>query len=304
MGTERYDPGGIHTALPAGSEQADLRAGATNWRSTSSSATWHVHACRRDRWDVHFASATGVCHALDQGRGAAAASRILQCTASAAKNQWPATIRAIIRGQRSAQRLLKGETVELGWDGDPHALSATGGAHPPGSAGPPHAQADQRARRGMAHGHHPRRPAQQSAQRVPANRPRCATSGPAWAFGAPVVPGLRPERAVPSGAGKLRRRCGRAPAAAGLPVGSVRLLVFGNNLGIVDGEQRRGVPGDDPPSAAGRRRYDGCRSSTHHSLYLAMWPAAGSLRLVLSCGRVYAGEEARGRQPLPSSGTG
>ena len=77
--------------------------------------------------DVHFASSL-VCDVWTKGDDVAD-SRILQCTSSAAKNQPSPGMRAVLRGQRSAQRLLQGQAVErLGWDGE-HGVVLPSGAH-------------------------------------------------------------------------------------------------------------------------------------------------------------------------------
>ncbi len=77
--------------------------------------------------DVHFASSL-VCDVWAKGDDTVD-SRILQCTASASKNEPEPTMRAVLRGSRSAQRLLQGRAVErLGWDGD-HGIVLPQGAH-------------------------------------------------------------------------------------------------------------------------------------------------------------------------------
>ncbi len=165
--------------------------------------------------------------------GATATSRILQCTASAAKNQWSATLRAVIRGQRSAQRLLKGESLErLGWDGD-HGVVLPAGAHiAPG----------RRAR--LAH-----KPTFVAAGGWPtgttldATKPvdvvlRIATlrdDRTTLGVGAPVVPALT----TWNGGSRDQILASYAAVAAAhqqllaSPSDPVRLLVFGSNVGIV-----------------------------------------------------------------------
>lgn len=77
--------------------------------------------------DVHFAS-TLVCDLWTKG-DEVADSRIVQCTSSAARNQPSPGMRAVLRGQRAAQRLLQGQTTErLGWDGE-HGVIVPNGAH-------------------------------------------------------------------------------------------------------------------------------------------------------------------------------
>ena len=234
MGTERYDPGNPTPPSLVGSEQADLEGWGAN-EPAFNEFVRHLGTYTRVvaiGGDVHFASSMA-CDVWTKAGGAAAASRILQCTASAAKNQWPATIRAIIRGQRSAQRLLKGETVErLGWDGD-HGIVL-----PPAA----HIRPGRRARlmrkpTSVPAGGWPTGTTLDAAKpvdvflRIAVLRDERASLG----IGAPVVPGLTtwnsgsPDQVLASYA---------AVAAAhqqllASPSDPVRLLVFGNNLGIV-----------------------------------------------------------------------
>ncbi|MET3934830.1 hypothetical protein [Arthrobacter sp. OAP107] len=81
--------------------------------------------------DVHFASSL-VADVWTKGDDACD-SRILQCTSSAAKNEWPAKMRAVLRGTRSAQRLLQGVPFErLGWEKNHGILLAPGASMRPG----------------------------------------------------------------------------------------------------------------------------------------------------------------------------
>ncbi|GAA2511332.1 hypothetical protein [Winogradskya humida] len=84
--------------------------------------------------DVHFASSL-VCDLWTRGDDTAR-SRILQCTSSAAKNQPDEGQRAVLRAQRSAQRLLRGPAVErLGWDAAHGVVLPPGAAISPGRRG-------------------------------------------------------------------------------------------------------------------------------------------------------------------------
>ena len=260
LGTERYDPGNPTPPSLVGSEQADLEG----WGANEPAFHEFVrHLATYTRvvaigGDVHFASSMA-CDVWTRTGGAAAASRILQCTASAAKNQWPATIRAIIRGQRSAQRLLKGEALErLGWDGD-HGVVLPAAAHiRPGRRArlmhkPTYVPAG-----GLAHRHHPRR--RQARRRGPADR---SAARRADQPGDRAPPWSRRWRRWNSGSRDQVLASYAAVAAAhqqllASPSDPVRLLVFGNNLGIVSftREQRRGVRGDARDLLASRRRHD------------------------------------------------
>ena len=133
--TEAFDPADPHPTL-VGSEQWDLEGWGAN------EAGFHELIRRLATYprvvvlsgDVHFASSL-VCDLWATGDDAAD-SRILQCTASSAKNEPAIGMRAVLRGSRSAQRLLRGETLErLGWDGA-HGVVLPGGAGiPPGRRG-------------------------------------------------------------------------------------------------------------------------------------------------------------------------
>ncbi len=129
-GTERYDPGDPEPPTLLGSEDADLEGWGAN-QPAFIEFVRHLGSYTRVialGGDVHFASSMAVDVWTNAG-GGTAASRILQCTSSAAKNQWMAKVRAIIRAQRSAQRILKGEVHdELGWDGD-HGVQMPSGTH-------------------------------------------------------------------------------------------------------------------------------------------------------------------------------
>jgi hypothetical protein len=84
--------------------------------------------------DVHFASSL-VCDVWAKDDDTCD-SRIVQCTSSAAKNEPGKAQRAVLRGQRSAQRLLQGRPVErLGWDGDHGVVLPAGASIRPGRRG-------------------------------------------------------------------------------------------------------------------------------------------------------------------------
>ncbi|GII54245.1 hypothetical protein Pth03_26340 [Planotetraspora thailandica] len=133
--TEAFDPAHPRPAI-VGSEQWDVEG----W--SADEASFHAFLRRLGSYprvvllggDVHFASSL-VCDLWTKGDDAAD-SRILQCTSSAARNEPSPGMRAVLRGQRSAQRLLQGDAVErLGWDGQ-HGVVLPGGAHiPPGRRG-------------------------------------------------------------------------------------------------------------------------------------------------------------------------
>jgi hypothetical protein len=130
LGTEKYDPGDPKPPSLVGSETADLEG----WGANEPPFREFVrHLATYPRvvaigGDVHFASSMAV-DVWTKSGGTAAVSRILQCTASAAKNEWPKTAMAILRAQRSAQKILQGTPVEqLGWDAD-HGVVLPAGAH-------------------------------------------------------------------------------------------------------------------------------------------------------------------------------
>lgn len=125
--TEAFDPSDPRPAL-VGSEQWDVEG----WGAHEP----HFHALLRRlasyprvvilSGDVHFASSL----ACDVWTGAddVCDSRILQCTASASRNQPAPAMRAVLRAQRSAQRLLQGRPMErIGWDGA-HGIRLPSGA--------------------------------------------------------------------------------------------------------------------------------------------------------------------------------
>lgn len=133
--TEAFDPARPRPAL-VGSEEWDIEGWGAN------EPAFHDLIRRLATYprvvllsgDVHFASSL-VCDLWLKGHDVAD-SRIFQCTASSAKNEPSIGMRAVLRGQRSAQRLLQGQAVErLGWDGA-HGVVLPGGAHiPPGRRG-------------------------------------------------------------------------------------------------------------------------------------------------------------------------
>ncbi len=117
LGTETFDPTAPTPSI-VGSEAWDIEG----WGAHE--ASFHAVLRRLASYprvvilsgDVHFASSL-VCDVWTKGDDASD-SRILQCTASALKNEPSAEQRAVLRGQRSAQRLLQGPPLErLGWDG-------------------------------------------------------------------------------------------------------------------------------------------------------------------------------------------
>jgi hypothetical protein len=60
----------------------------------------------------------------------------MECTSSAAKNQWPSSIRAALRALRSAQQLLEGRpSGHLGWDKEHGVLLPPGASIAPGRRG-------------------------------------------------------------------------------------------------------------------------------------------------------------------------
>lgn len=84
--------------------------------------------------DVHFASSLA-CDVWTKGDDTCD-SRILQCTSSAARNEPSPGQRAVLRGQRSAQRMLQGRAVErIGWDGDHGVVLPSGASIRPGRRG-------------------------------------------------------------------------------------------------------------------------------------------------------------------------
>ncbi|MBA2445758.1 MAG: hypothetical protein H0V49_10565 [Nocardioidaceae bacterium] len=126
--TEAFDPARPRPAI-VGSEHWDVEG----WGADE--AAFHTFLRRLGTYprvmvlggDVHFASSL-VCDLWIKGDDVAD-SRIMQCTSSAAKNEPSAGMRAVLRGQRSAQRLLQGQALErLGWDGA-HGVVMPQGAH-------------------------------------------------------------------------------------------------------------------------------------------------------------------------------
>lgn len=126
--TEAFDPAHPRPAI-TGSEQWDVEGWAADeagFHQLLRRLATHPRVVVLSG-DVHFASSL-VCDLWAKGDDVAD-SRILQCTSSAARNQPGAGMRAVLRGQRSAQRLLQGQSVErLGWDGD-HGVVLPAGAH-------------------------------------------------------------------------------------------------------------------------------------------------------------------------------
>ncbi len=133
--TEAFDPARPKPAI-VGSEQWDLEG----WGSNESA--FHTFLRRLATYprvvvlggDVHFASSL-LCDLWTKGDDIAD-SRILQCTSSAAHNQPTASQRAVLRSQRSAQRLLQATPLErLGWDGDQGVVLPAGAHIAPGRRG-------------------------------------------------------------------------------------------------------------------------------------------------------------------------
>ena len=133
--TEAFDPARPRPQI-VGSEEWDLEGWGAN------EAAFHEFLRRLGTYprvvllggDVHFASSL-VCDLWTKGDDVAD-SRILQCTSSAAKNEPEAAKRAVLRGQRSAQRLLQGQAVErLGWDGEHGVVLPDGASIRPGRRG-------------------------------------------------------------------------------------------------------------------------------------------------------------------------
>jgi len=130
--TERFDPARPSPAL-VGSEAYDVEG----WGAHEEAFTTFIRRLATYArvvilsGDVHFASSM-VCDVWTKGDDSCD-SRILQCTSSAAKNEWGTRERAVIRGQRSAQKLLQGTPFErLGWDGEHGVVLQQGAAIRPG----------------------------------------------------------------------------------------------------------------------------------------------------------------------------
>lgn len=156
-------------------------------------------------------------------------SRIVQCTASAARNQPGATERGVLRTLRLGQQLLRGTPTErLGWEQD-HGVTLPAGARIPPS------------RRARLR----RKPAILPAQGWPTGT--TVTGRPDWRWRLEVVRDERTSIQLPAGAPdipKLDWDAGDPVAAiadlAGAhqqvtldPKDPVRLMVFRNNLGLL-----------------------------------------------------------------------
>lgn len=116
-GTEAFDPAHPEPPNLVGSEAYDLEGWAAHETSFNEMVR-HLSTYPRVLvlgGDVHFASSM-YCDVWHKGSDTVA-SRIMECTSSAAKNQWPSSIRAALRALRSAQQILEGTPSEhLGWD--------------------------------------------------------------------------------------------------------------------------------------------------------------------------------------------
>ncbi len=177
--------------------------------------------------DVHFASTLSLDFwgkdddTLD--------SRIVQCTASAARNQPGATERGVLRTLRLGQQLLRGTPSErLGWEEDPGVVLPAGARIPP-------------SRRARLH----RKPAILPARGWPGGT--TVTGRPDWRWRLEVVRDERSRTQLPAGSPdipELSWNAGDPVAAIAEMAGShqqvtldpkdpVRLMVFRNNLGLV-----------------------------------------------------------------------
>lgn len=175
--------------------------------------------------DVHFASTLF----LDYWTGALR-TRIVQCTASAAKNPWPEEAQAAFRTFRIAQQILRGQPAErIGWQGEHGVALPVGASIRPG-------------RRGRLL----RTPVILPASGWPAGT--TLTKEPDWRWHLEVVRDERPRTELPIGAPEVPT----LEWDAGDPVASialiaarhqqlnaqrrdpVRLMVFSDNVGIVD----------------------------------------------------------------------
>ena len=187
--------------------------------------------------DVHFASTL----TLDfWGKGDNVLdSRIVQCTASAARNQPGEDMRGLLRTLRISQQLLRGVPCErIAWEGN-HGVVLPPGAHiSPG-------------RRGRLR----RKPAILPAQGWPAGT--TVSSAPDWRWRLEVARDERSHAQLPAGAPDIpvltwnsgdavssyADIAGKHQQVALAPKDPVRLMVFRNNVGIVSFAGRRvGLP--------------------------------------------------------------
>ncbi len=279
--TEAFDPARPRPAI-VGSEQWDVEGWGAN------EAAFHDVLRRLGSYprvvvlggDVHFASSL-VADVWVKGDDLAD-SRILQCTSSAAKNQPAPAMRAVLRGQRSAQKLLQGQAMErLGWDGE-HGVVLPAGAHiPPGRRGrllhkPTYVPA-----RGWPVG------TTVAADKPPDVRYRVAVlrdGRPLAALGVgapvpPTLPGWNAADPVSSyaqiaGAHQQLLADGRDP---------IRLMVFRSNVGVVSFRASPSGPGEYAATHAVLSPVgDGTTGAdfTHHDIDLARTAAASPPALV------------------------
>ncbi len=156
-------------------------------------------------------------------------SRIVQCTASAARNQPGDDMRGLLRSLRIGQQLLRGVPAErIAWEGEHGVVLPAGASIRPG-------------RRGRLR----RTPAMLPAQGWPAGT--TVSKPPDWRWRLEVVRDERPRSALPAGAPEVPvvtwnagDRLSSYAAIAGAhqtvaldPKDPVRLMVFRNNLGLV-----------------------------------------------------------------------
>ncbi|HET7736909.1 MAG TPA: hypothetical protein VFK52_13100 [Nocardioidaceae bacterium] len=156
-------------------------------------------------------------------------SRIVQCTASAARNQPGATERGLLRTLRLGQQLLRGTPAErLGWEGDHGVVLPAGAQIRPG-------------RRARLR----RKPAILPAQGWPGGT--TVNGSPDWRWRLEVVRDDRPRSQLPAGAPEvpdlgwnagdtlaaIAEIAGKHQQVALDPKDPVRLMVFRNNVGLV-----------------------------------------------------------------------
>lgn len=174
--------------------------------------------------DVHFASTLF----LDYWAGGRR-TRIVQCTASAAKNPWPSVPRAVFRGLRIAQQIVRGDPAErMGWIGE-HGVKL-----PPGASIRP-------GRRGRLL----RTPVILPADGWPPGT--TLTRDPDWRWHLEVVRDERPRTELPIGApevpvlewdasdpvASIARIAARHQQLNAQRRDPVRLMVFSDNVGVV-----------------------------------------------------------------------
>jgi hypothetical protein len=156
-------------------------------------------------------------------------SRIVQCTASAARNQPGDDMRGLLRTLRIGQQLLRGVPAErIAWEGEHGVVLPAGASIRPG-------------RRGRLR----RKPVLLPAQGWPAGT--TVSKAPDWRWRLEVVRDERPKSALPAGAPEVPvvswnagdklasyAEIGASHQTVTLdPKDPVRLMVFRNNLGLV-----------------------------------------------------------------------